>query len=105
MLMIRAGRFACAARGAIRECTFNAHLDLPTLLWTRGREFPLLALGDRLKCPACGSRRVSVMFVPPATPNRQRERSEGNHDEILPRLSVAPRRIRGSVAAISPLPT
>ena len=56
---------------SIRECTFNARLDLPTLLRTRGRDFPLVALGDRLKCPACGSRRVSVMFVPPATPNRR----------------------------------
>jgi hypothetical protein len=54
------------AMKTIRECTFNAYLDLPTLLWTRDREFPLAVLGDRLKCPACGSRQVSVMFIPPA---------------------------------------
>jgi hypothetical protein len=48
-----------------RECTFSAYLDLPTLIWTRGRDFPLAILGDRLKCPICGSRRVSVMFIPP----------------------------------------
>jgi hypothetical protein len=58
------------AMKSIRECTFNAYLDLPTLLWTRGREFPLAVLGDRLKCPACGSRQVSVMFIPPASTAR-----------------------------------
>ena len=60
------------AMKSIRECTFNAYLDLPTLLWTRGRDFPLAVLGDRLKCPACGSREVSVMFVPPGNEGRRR---------------------------------
>lgn len=55
---------------SVRECTFNAYLDLPTLFWTRGRDLPLAILGDCLKCPACGSRRISVMFVPPTTSNR-----------------------------------
>lgn len=51
---------------SIRACTHNAYLDLPTLLWTRGRDFPLAILGERLKCPGCGSREVSVFFIPPA---------------------------------------
>jgi hypothetical protein len=57
---------------SIRSCTFNAYLDLPTLLWTRGREMPLIGLGQRLKCPACGSRDVAVMFIPPAGAARRR---------------------------------
>jgi hypothetical protein len=42
-------RCACERDGmkSIRECTFNARLDLATLLRTRGREFPLATLGDR----------------------------------------------------------
>jgi hypothetical protein len=39
-------------------------LDLETLIWTRGREFPLSWLESRLKCPRCGSRRVTVLFQP-----------------------------------------
>jgi hypothetical protein len=59
------------AMKSIRECKFNAYLDLPTLLWTRGREFPLAVLGERLKCPSCGSREIGVMFLPPAGAGRQ----------------------------------
>jgi len=68
-------RCAFGKRGgmkSIRECTFNAYLDLPTMLWTRGREMPLTALEGRLKCPACGSREVSVMFIPPAGAAKQK---------------------------------
>ena len=68
-------RCAFGKRGgmkSIRECTHSAYLDLPTMLWTRGREMPLTALEGRLKCPACGSREVSVMFIPPANGSRQR---------------------------------
>lgn len=55
-----------------RRCTHNAYLDMTTLLWTRGREMPLAILGERLKCPACGSREVAVMFIPPANANARR---------------------------------
>jgi hypothetical protein len=51
---------------SVRECPHNAYLDLATLLWTRGRDFTLAILGGRLKCLACGSREMSVMFIPPA---------------------------------------
>jgi hypothetical protein len=37
-----------------RECTFLEELDLGTLVWTRGRAFPLSQLGSRLRCPRCG---------------------------------------------------
>jgi hypothetical protein len=56
---------------SIRECVHSYALDLPTLVWTRGRDFPIAMLASRLRCPQCGSRRVTVFFVPP--PNRDRK--------------------------------
>ncbi|MFC3693151.1 hypothetical protein [Chenggangzhangella methanolivorans] len=51
---------------SIRECQEAKELDLPSLVWTRGRNFPLARLGERMMCPACGSLKVTVMFDPPA---------------------------------------
>jgi hypothetical protein len=53
---------------SIRACIYQAELDLPTLVWTRGRNFPLARLESRMMCPRCGSRRVVLMFQPPAIP-------------------------------------
>jgi hypothetical protein len=39
-----------------RECIYRAELDMETLVWTRGRGFPLSRLESRLRCPHCGSR-------------------------------------------------
>lgn len=51
----------------VRECVYGAELDMQTLVWTRGRDFPLARLESRLKCPRCGSRRVRLAFsVPPS---------------------------------------
>jgi DNA-directed RNA polymerase subunit RPC12/RpoP len=50
----------------VRECVYGGELDLSTLVWTRGRDFPLGMLESRMKCPRCGSRRVIVMFEPPS---------------------------------------
>ncbi|WP_246105276.1 hypothetical protein [Rhodoligotrophos appendicifer] len=49
---------------SIRECIDNQQLDLRSLMWTRGAEFPIDMLASRLKCPSCGSRRVLVVFGP-----------------------------------------
>jgi hypothetical protein len=54
----------------VRECVFGGELDLQTLIWTRGRDFPLTMLETRLKCPRSGSRRVRVAFTVP--PNERR---------------------------------
>jgi hypothetical protein len=54
----------------VRECVYGGELDLQTLVWTRGRDFPLARLESRLKCPRCGSRRVRLAFGVPATPQR-----------------------------------
>ncbi|MET0531655.1 MAG: hypothetical protein ABW003_25545 [Microvirga sp.] len=53
---------------SIRECIYRAPLDMQTLVWTRGPNFPLSRLESRLMCPECGSRRVSVLFDVPKVP-------------------------------------
>mgnify|MGYP004526071101 CR=1 FL=1 len=50
---------------SIRECVYGAKLDVATLVWTRGRDCPLDALADRMKCPQCSSRRVRLVFRGP----------------------------------------
>jgi hypothetical protein len=56
----------------VRECVYGAELDLQTLIWTRGRDFPLARLESRLKCPRCGSRRVRLAFSVPSEAQRNR---------------------------------
>jgi hypothetical protein len=48
-----------------RECVYRAELDMETLVWTRGRAFPLSWLQTCLRCPLCGSRQVTLTFVVP----------------------------------------
>ena len=52
-----------------RACGFRQELDMMTLVCTRGREFPLARIAERLRCPRCGCRDISVMFTTP--PNSQ----------------------------------
>ena len=54
----------------VRECVSRADLDLRTLVWTRGADFPLARIETRLKCPSCGSRRVAVIFDMPTNQDR-----------------------------------
>lgn len=49
-----------------RECLWRISMDMPTLLATRGRDFPVALLASRLRCPQCGSRKVAVLFHTPA---------------------------------------
>jgi hypothetical protein len=68
-------RFAWGPREGMKrrqECVYGGELDMLTLVWTRGRDFPLGLLESRLRCPRCGSRRVRVAFTVPATPMRIR---------------------------------
>jgi hypothetical protein len=39
---------------SIKECVYRAELDMETLVWTRGRSFPLSCLETRLRCLMCG---------------------------------------------------
>jgi hypothetical protein len=52
-----------------KECRYGAELDLETLVWTRGRAFPVSSLASRLRCPHCGSREVRLMFSLPTNAN------------------------------------
>jgi hypothetical protein len=57
---------------SIRECHNGFELDLQTLIWTRGRGFPLSSLQARLRCPRCGSREVRLLYNVPTEPGRLR---------------------------------
>jgi hypothetical protein len=59
------GRVDGPSAKSSRECTYRCELDMESLVWTRGRDFPLSRLEIRLRCPRCGSRRVRVFFEPP----------------------------------------
>jgi hypothetical protein len=50
---------------SIKECVYRAELDTETLVWTRGRSFPLSRLEPRLRCPMCGSPDVRLTFPVP----------------------------------------
>jgi len=54
-----------------RECGWRMELDLPTLVCTRGRDFPLSRLAERLRCPRCGCRRMAVAFDSTANDSRR----------------------------------
>lgn len=56
----------------VRECVYGAELDLATLIWTRGKNFPLTMLESRMKCPRCGWRRVRLAFTVPPTLQQMR---------------------------------
>jgi hypothetical protein len=54
-----------------RDCAFREELDMATLVWTRGRGFPLSRLASCLKCPRCGSRNIVVLYQPPVKAARR----------------------------------
>ena len=62
------GRVQCI-RGAIntpvslKRCEYRAELDMKTLVWAKGINFPFGRLGSRLM--QCGSEDVTVIFEPP----------------------------------------
>lgn len=66
-----------------RACVTSAGLDLETLVWTRGLDFPLGLLGERMKCPRCGSRRVRIVYEPPDAPVRQVEAKPRSTEDVL----------------------
>ena len=37
-----------------RRCGYRKYLDLETLVCTRGRDFPIARIAQRLRCPRCG---------------------------------------------------
>ncbi len=64
---VRCVRGIVDAPVSLRKCEYKAELDMQTLVWAKGRGFPLGRLGSRLMCSQCGSKDVNVMFEPPPT--------------------------------------
>jgi hypothetical protein len=64
---------------SVRECMGTLAVDLQTMMWTRGRAFPLDSIAARMKCPVCGSRKVRVLWDPPrgGMPVRMRKDARG----------------------------
>ena len=60
---------------SIRGCIAAIDMDISTLVWTRGRAFPLSRLDSRMKCIRCGTRQVSIALEPPPAAARQRVRA------------------------------
>ena len=56
---------------SIKECVYRYDLNMETLIWTRGAQFPLSNLATRLKCPRCGSRQIALLFDIPKEPMKQ----------------------------------
>lgn len=70
-----------AGMKTVRACVHRYQLDMATLVWTRGRDFPLAWLSGRLRCPRCGSRLVTVFFEPPGNEGRRGASPEENTDK------------------------
>lgn len=68
---------------SIRECLRSEKVDLASIVWTRGRNFPMVRLGERLMCPSCGSRHVTVTFSPPAPSGTAAERPATFRDQRI----------------------
>jgi len=49
----------------VRPCGRRHELDVQTLIWTRGKSFPISMLSGRMKCPACQTREVVVTLSLP----------------------------------------
>ena len=57
------------AMKSTRECVYSYEVDVEMLVLTRGRGFPITRLDSRLRCPRCGSRRISINFIVPKEPS------------------------------------
>jgi hypothetical protein len=55
---------------SVAQCRYRAELDLESVVWTRGRSFPVSKLSERMMCPRCGNRRVTLIFEPPRVAGR-----------------------------------
>ena len=60
-----------SSRTVRTECDTTAELDMKTLIWTRGANFPLKLLESCLRCPNCGKLGVTVLFAVPGQPRSQ----------------------------------
>jgi hypothetical protein len=51
----------------VRECGFRYEIDLMTFMITRGRACLIADLGQKVRCPMCGSKSVSIGITLPGT--------------------------------------
>lgn len=59
-----------SGRRTLPWCDTTVELDMVTLVWTRGENFPLEMLKDRLRCPTCWRLdTIRVYFEVPNQPN------------------------------------
>jgi len=49
----------------VQPCTWQRSLDMVTLVASRGMAFPLNLVSSRLRCPNCGGRKITVLFLVP----------------------------------------
>jgi hypothetical protein len=49
----------------VQPCEWQRPLDVMTFVATRGTAFPLTLVSSRLRCPNCGSRKITVLFHVP----------------------------------------
>jgi len=63
----RHGRTDSPRSQSSRERLYRKEPDMETLVWTRGRGFPLSRLESRLRCARCGSCDVVVLYQPPTS--------------------------------------
>jgi hypothetical protein len=75
-----------------KECRYRAELDLETLVWTRGRTFPISRLESRLRCPHCGSREVTLIFSLPTNANVESARARVAMKEMIKKSRLTRRR-------------
>ena len=54
------------------DCRASYSLDMATLIWTRGRDFPSDRIASRLRCPKCGSRNIGIRVSPWTGPASER---------------------------------
>ena len=45
----------------------GTNLDVQTMVWTRGKVFPISMLSSRMRCPACGTREVVITVSLPGS--------------------------------------
>ncbi len=74
------------------SCKVREELSLRSLVWTRGRAFPLAGLAERLRCPVCGGRDIRVTFDVPTKPIRSPFEA--------PRFKVEILDVRGNTAEV-----
>ena len=61
------GRAESPRSQSSRECNYRKELDMETLVWTRGKAFPISMLSSRMKCPACSTRDVVITVSLPGS--------------------------------------